>query len=179
VLLFHVAAILAGAFAAAPSSKLERDVVRLFAPYHQVIDQGYAYRYYAPEPGPTPVAIARIRFGDGRPEEEIRLPDRRVKPRLRYQRQLALANHLSDDFHAAAMSGDGRRSRWALSYARHLVKANPGCASVTLFVQSHLIPDPEEVLRELNAPGATSVDLDAEQFYTAPERIGEYLCDDF
>ena len=77
---------------------LERAVADVFAPYHQVVDQGYAYRYYAPEPGPTPVVTASIHYADGRPEETVRLPARGTLPRLRYQRQLALANHLMSDF---------------------------------------------------------------------------------
>lgn len=177
-LLFHLVAILAAAWAAAPSSGLQQGIAGLFAPYHQVIDQSYAYRYYAPEPGPTPIATARIQFRDGRAEETVRLPDRGTRPWLRYQRQLALANHLASDFEAArANAGDGGRSRWARSYARHLAATHPGGASITLFLQSHLIPDPERVRQELDAPGASRVDLDAEEFYTTPERIGEFPCD--
>jgi hypothetical protein len=180
VLLFHVLAILLGALAAPPSSVLERDVVRLFAPYHQLIDQGYAYRYYAPEPGPTPIATATIRYADGRADEVVRLPDRGARPRLRYQRQLALANHLIADFEAAReVTGDGSRSPWARSYARHLARARPGSTSVILYAQSHLIPDPERVREALSAPGRPRVDLDAEEFYTTPERIGEFPCDAF
>lgn len=179
-LLFHLAALLVGAFAAPPSSLLERALHPFFAPYFQVVDQGYAYRYYAPEPGPTPVATATIRYPDGRPEETVRLPDRGAWPRLRYQRQLALANHLMVDFQTArAVTGDGGLSRWARSYARHLARTRPGCATITLFAQEHLIPDPERVRQALAAPGRPRVDLDAEEFYTTPERIGEFPCDAF
>jgi hypothetical protein len=178
VLLGHGAAILAGAWAAPPSSPLEHGLARLFAPYHQAIDQGYAYRYYAPEPGPTPVVTAHLHFEDGRPDVTVRLPERGTWPRLRYQRQLALANHLFEDFEAArAQTGEGRRSRWAQSYARHLSKTYPGSTSVTLYVQMHLIPDPEGVRESLAGPRSSRVDLDAEEFYTTPERIGEYPCD--
>jgi len=179
-LVYHIAAIMAGALAAPPSSTLEQTIARLFATYHQWIDQGYSYRYYSPEPGPTPITTARIRFPDGRPEKTVRLPERGVWPKLRYQRQLALANHLADDFRIAqTMTGQGNQSRWARSYARHLAKAYPGCAEVSLFLQSHLIPDPEQIRHELAAPGSTGVDLDADVFFTAPERIGDYPCDAF
>lgn len=178
VMLGHGAAILAGAWAAPPSSPLERGLAHLFAAYHQIIDQGYAYRYYAPEPGPTPVVTAKIHFEDGRPDAAVRLPERGTWPRLRYQRQLALANHLFEDFEAArAMTGEGRRSHWARSYARHLGKTYPGSTSVTLYVQMHLIPDPERVRESLAGPRSSRVDLDADEFYTTPERIGEYPCD--
>jgi hypothetical protein len=178
LLLGHFAAILAGGWAAAPSSPLERGAASLFAPYLQAVDQGYAYRYYAPEPGPTPVVTATVHFENGRPDATVRLPERGTWPRLRYQRQLALANHLFEDFEAArTQTGEGHLSRWARSYARHLGKTYPGSTSVTLHVQMHLIPDPERVRASLAGPRSARVDLDDEEFYTIPERIGEYPCD--
>jgi hypothetical protein len=168
--------VLAGVLGAPPSSGLEQAVRDGFGLYYQLVDQGYAYRYYAPEPGPTPVVTARVRYADGRPEETVRLPRRGVLPRLRYQRQLALANHLTTDFtEARQATGEGANSPWARSYARHLARSRPGCTSVTLFTQMHLIPDPQQV-REALASRAP-VDLDAEEYYTAPERIGEFPCD--
>jgi hypothetical protein len=179
VLAVHLVALLTAALAAAPSSPLERALAEVFSGYHQAIDQGYAYRYYAPEPGPTPVVTARLRYGDGRPEETVRLPERGVWPRLRYQRQLALANHLVADFEEARRAGAGEgRSVWARSYARHLARARRGCATVTLYAQAHLIPDPARVREALEAR-SSGVDIDAEEFYTAPERIGEFPCDGF
>ncbi|GAC1474902.1 MAG: hypothetical protein NVSMB9_26180 [Isosphaeraceae bacterium] len=178
ILAFHLMAVMTGALAASPSSLLERWLADGFAEYHHAVDQGYAYRYYAPEPGPTPVVTATIRFHDSRPAETLRLPTRGAWPRLRYQRQMALANHLVADFEAARReTGDGKRSAYARSYARHLVRTRSGCSTVTLYAQAHLIPDPLQV-REALAKG-TRVDLEAEEYYTTPERIGEFLCDEF
>jgi len=60
---------------------------------------------------------------------------------LRYQRQLALAYHLDQDFkQAQAITGDGSRSLLAQSYARHLCKARPGCTKVKLTVRDPLTP---------------------------------------
>jgi hypothetical protein len=172
-LIFHFAALLVGAFSAPPwSSLLERSLAERFAPYFQVIDQGYTYRYYAPEPPPTPVVTATVRYADGRPEETVRIPPRGTFPWLFRQRQLALANWLYLDFLGAREhGGDGSRSRWAQSYARHLATTHPGAAAIVLHVQQHLIPD---VRALLDAPLGTRLDLDDEKFYTAPERIGEY-----
>jgi hypothetical protein len=180
LLILHVVAILAGALSAHPSSVLEQSLADGFAPYFQVIDQGYAYRYYAPEPPPTPVVTATVHHADGRPDETIRLPRKETFPWLLRQRQLALANHLYTDFQAAKFEGgDGSRSRWARSYARHLAKTHPGAAEVTLHAQLHLIPDVQRVREILASPVSPGVDLDAEEFYTTPERIGEYPCDAF
>ncbi|WP_422927582.1 hypothetical protein [Singulisphaera sp. PoT] len=176
-LIFHIAAILAGALAASPSSELERSFAGLFATYHQVIDQGYSYRYYSPEPGPTAIAIAKIKFADGRPEQTVRLPERGVWPKIRYQRQLALANHLAEDFRMAQAAGQGNMSNWAHSYARHLAKEYKGSTEISLFLQSHLIPNIDHIRHELDERGSKGVDLDAEEFFTAPERIGDYQCD--
>ncbi len=86
VLVVHFSAVLAGAFGAGASSMLEQAAARAFSPYNNLVDQGYGYRYYAPEPGPTPVVTATLHYADGR-EEVVRLPTRGVWPRLRYQRQ--------------------------------------------------------------------------------------------
>ena len=101
VLLFHLAAVLAGAVGVPPSSELERAIADGFTPYFDVMDLGYSYRFYA-EPPPTPVVTATIRYEDGRPEETVRLPGRAVAgPRMRHQRQLALANALYADVQEA------------------------------------------------------------------------------
>ncbi|MGE3818320.1 MAG: hypothetical protein AB7I30_02705 [Isosphaeraceae bacterium] len=187
VLAFHLAAVLAGAFAVPPSSMLQRAIADRFLWYYQLADLGHTYRYYAPEPGPTPVVTATIRYADGRPEETLRLPQRGILPRLRYQRQLALAYHLSADFRRSRHDhppGEGLdhdhdhdqgQSAWARSYARHLARSHPGASIVTLYTQDHLIPDVGRVAAAL-ARGE-SVDLDAEEFHTAPERIGEFPCE--
>ena len=174
MLVMHIAAVLSGAFAAAePASALERRIADVFFSYHQVIDQGYTYRYYAPEPGPTPVVTAKIHYSDGRPDEELRLPECGTWPRLRYQRQLALANHLNTEFAQAKMvTGDGQNSHWGRSYARHIASSRPGAETVTLYLKMHLSPD----LREVSQDSGSTINLDAEEFYTTPERIGEYTC---
>jgi hypothetical protein len=175
VLIFHILAILVGALSAPPASFLERSLADVFAPYFQVIDQGYAYRYYAPEPPPTPVVTAMVHFSDGRPDRVVRLPRKEAFPWLLRQRQLALANHLYTDSQSAKIQGgDASRSRWGRSYARHLALTHPGCSSVVLTAQLHLIPDVERVHELLATPGSKGVDLDADEFYTTPERIVEY-----
>lgn len=179
-LLGHMVAILAAAWAAPPSSELQGAVADLFARYYDLIDQGYGYRYYAPEPPPTAVVKALLRFADGRGERVIRLPDRAQRPRLRYQRHLALAHHLFEDFSAAKNSpGGAMPSRWAASYARHLCRTNPGCTGVTLTLEMHLIPDLRLIREAASRPGGAPVDVDAEEFFTVPERIGDYPCDVF
>lgn len=175
-LAFHLAAILAGALAAPPASSLERDVAGLFGWYHGLVDQGYSYRYYAPSPPPTPVIRATLQFADGRPDQTVDIPTRGLVPRLRYQRQLALANHLANEaIRAEEVTGSMANSRWARSYARHLGAEHPGCRAVTLGVRYHLIPDPERVLELREQAGG--VDLDAEEFFTPLKRIGEFPCD--
>ena len=176
LILVHVAAVLAGALGAPPSSDLEHVIADAFGPYHQALDQGDSYRYYSTAFPPTPVVTATLAFADGRPERVVRLPERGLRPRLLYQRQLALAHNLMEDFEAARREGDGSRSRWANAFATHLGKANPGCSTVTLRLQMHLVPRIERVQEMLARPRSGPVDLDAEEFYTAPERIGVFPC---
>lgn len=182
-LVWHLTSQLVAQLSAQPASRLETSMVGLFAPYFEVFDVGHAYRYYAPEPGPTPIVLAKLRYPDGR-EEEIRLPDRGLTPRLRYQRHLNLANHLYNDFvntRARGRSHDGSPSpaveegsgRWAASYARHLSRSHPGCETIALYATRHLLPDLEEVA-ERGIP-----DVDDERYYEVPILIGEFACADF
>ena len=177
-LVFHALAILAGVWAAHPSSDLEMAIDRVFLPYQGLIRQGYSYRYYSPEPPPTPVVTATLGFRDGRPEEVVRLPERGKWPRLLYQRELNLANWLMVDVdEARRFAGDGSKSRWAQAFAAHLGRTHPGCASVILRNQLHLVPPLDRVREGLARPGTEPVDLDAVEYYTTPERIGEFPCD--
>jgi hypothetical protein len=174
--LFHAAAILAGAWASQPSSELEQAVDEKFAAYHGLTRQGYSYRYYSPEPPPTPVIVATLEFRDGRPEQVVRIPDRATRPRMLYQRQLNLANWLMADVEDARHhAGDPARSRWARAFATHLGRTHPGCSSVTLRSRMHLVPPLDRVREDVER--GRPVDLDAEEFYTTPERIGVFPCD--
>lgn len=178
VLGFHLLSMLAVALAAAPASPLEREFARGFAPYIEAFNLGHAHRYYAPAPPPTPVVTAELRFGEGEPTRTVRLPDRSVSPRIRYQRQLALAFHLNSEFQMAAADPHGPRpSLWGASYARHLCASNPGCTGVTLRVQQHLVPDLVRLRQMSGGPGGRLPDLEDERFFTVPELIGDYPCD--
>jgi hypothetical protein len=179
-LLFHITAVLAGALGVPPSSELERAIAGAFAPYFDLVDLGYSYRYYS-EPPPTPVVTATLEFDEGRLAESVRLPGRIVPgPRMRHQRQLALANALFLDVQEAReKSGNSGNSRLARAYARHLCLTRPGCRIVTLHVQHHLIPDQEQALQTMRSPGVGRFDLFTESLLTTPERIGDYPCDRF
>ena len=163
-----------------PSSALEQSIAELFRPYHELADLGYSYRYYA-EPPPTPVVTATLAFSDGRPEEMVRLPGLMVPgPRMRHQRQLALANALSMAVRQTKeRTGDSSMTPLARAYARHLCATRPGCRSVTLRLQYHLIPELEQVREAIRSPFAPRFDLFAESLFTTPEWIGDYPCDGF
>ena len=170
-----------GALGVPPSSELEQKIANAFTWYHGLMDQGYAYRYYA-EPPPTPVVLATLSYGDGRPDESVRIPAREVSgPPMRRQRQLAVANALFSSVQSERRrSGGGREeSRLARSYARHLCQSHPGCSSVTLHVQQHLIPDPRRVLEDLQRPSRGRFDLFDESLLTTPRWIGDFPCDGF
>ncbi len=157
-LLFHIAAVLAGAFGVPPSSPLQRAFADLFIPYFDLVDLGYSYRFYT-EPPPTPVVTATLRFGQARSDEAVRLPARHLTgPPMRHQRQLALANALFRDvLETRERSGAGSNSPLARAYARHLCWNRPECQSVTLHLQRHLIPEPDAVLRATSAPGGAGL----------------------
>jgi hypothetical protein len=181
LIVLHIAAVVSGALGVPPSSELERRVANAFTWYHGLMDQGYAYRYYA-EPPPTPVVLANLSFSDGRPDEEVRIPALEVPgPPMRRQRQLAVANALFSSVQAERRrpGGDRDETRLARSYARRLCQTHPGCSSVTLRLQQHLIPDPRRVLEALEQPGHGPFDLFDSSLLTTPRWIGDFPCDGF
>jgi hypothetical protein len=177
---YHLAAVVAGAWGVPPSSQLEQALADLFVPYFDLVDMGYSYRFYA-EPPPTPVVTATLRFGQERPDESVRLPDRYLSgPRMRHQRQLALANSLFRDVQELRQrSGEASHSKVARAFARHLCASRPGCQSVTVHLQQHLIPEPDAVLGAASSPGRPGFDLFDESLFTTPEWIGDFPCDTF
>jgi hypothetical protein len=176
-LIVHLLAILSGALAAPPASAAEGWLARRFAGYNQLLDLGYSYRFYVNGVPPTPIVLATIHSSDGT-STELRIPDRSLKPRLRFQRHLALAYHLRQESLRAPRDPDGNsQGRWAISYARHLASLHPNAMSVTLHLTDHLNPTPAE-LQSTAQSGKPSIDVEADRFYTAPEFVGEYPCRD-
>jgi hypothetical protein len=170
---FHCAALLAVALAGAPSSPLERLVAEKFAPYVNLIHQANIHRYYAPAPPPTPVVTADIQFAGGRASHTLRLPDRATRPRLLYQRQLALAFHLYAEFQQAKNAPGGPlRSQWGASYARHLLAVYPESTGVTIRAQQHLIPN--LMAHSEHGTDGAHIDPDEPRYFTVPEVVGEY-----
>ena len=87
---------------------------------------------------------------------------------------------IDDVQEARRRAGDASQSRLARAYARHLCRTRPGCRSVTLHLQQHLIPDPAQVRRGAGRPRhAPRFDLFADRMFTTPEWIGDFPCDDF
>jgi len=177
-LLYHLCAILAGALAGHPSSQVERKAASWFRHYYGFVNQGYAYRYYArldttvdakdPHRWSTPVVTLEMEFSspEGGRQEVLRLPSREPPlPRLRFQRQLDLAYHLTTD------------PRWAGSFARHLCLTR-GCTKVTVYSQEHQIPDLDLVRAAATGTGKP-VDLEASSTYVHRVNLGEFRCTDF
>ena len=173
ILAIHIAAIMAGAFGAQPSSVLQQRWNSAFFKYFQLTDQGYSYRYYSPEPPPTPVAEATLTFQDGR-TERIRIPDRSARPRLLYQRQLALSHALEADHRAAQQSMAGpQTSVLSKAMAKHLFRKYD-CERIAFDVRMHFAPPLDRVREGLEGPRSRRIDPEADEFYSPRERIAQF-----
>jgi len=177
-IIFHMSAILVGALGGHPSSRLEQHAAAPLRRYFGFVNQGYAYRYYArldttvdpqhPHRWGTPVVTLEMEFErpDGIKREIYRLPSKeRVSPRLRFQRQLDLAYHLTAD------------PKWVGSFARHACKTF-GCSKVAIYTQEHQIPD-LDVVRAAAFGRGEPVDLEASSTYAHRVKLGEFKCTDF
>ena len=179
-LAFHLAALLIGCLAAPPCSAIETKVYTFLRPYCNLIDQGVSYRYYSrlemttdpthPRPWSTPIILAEMEFDspDGSSRREtLRIPDSEpIWPRLRHQRRIDLAFHLTSD------------PRWAASYARHLCQSRQ-CERVTLFTQTHTIPDLKRIRAATSPLTALSLDPVDGSTYGPRVKLGEFQCADF
>jgi len=155
---WHVASLLAAELRQPPASPLERRLGDVFQRYYELTDQGVAHRFYS-DIGPTPILLAELKFGDGRPSRTLRVPDRSLRPRILYQRELALANYAP---------------QWAESFAHHLARRNPGCVGVTVRIQQHINPSPEQWIEAANDPDSKVVNPDSEEFYSVPYLLGDF-----
>lgn len=182
LLVLQGVAVISAAFGRLPQGAyLVRSISDAFGPYYALTYQGWAYGYYAPAPAPTPIAMANLIFKDGR-ELSVRIPERGLFPRLRFQRQLALANQLATDAAAMrTMQGSREESLWARSYARKLCRQY-GCERVEIRVQTLLIPDPDRI-RDRMGSGAKGAGqggpFDDDDERAEPKiLLGEYACSD-
>ncbi len=175
LLLFHVTATVACELADQwATSSLTRQVGRWFWSYIVLINQDYAHAYFAPNPEPrTPVVTARLRFKTGGPYHDVRLPDKSTQPRIRYVRQIAMAWHLT---HESKEVDFAKHWYWARSYAKHLCRAHPDCDRISLLVQWHRAPNPNKLLDAIARSAVP--DYDSDDWFSPPQLIGEFACDD-
>ena len=177
----HFVILIIGAAAAQPSSELQQQMANKFLGYFQILDLGQGYRFYAPRPAPTAIVTAKLKLrdADGRIRyETIRIPDRETRPRLRLQRQLALANSLWAEYERSMMGHEGHRHEPVLAkaYARRLGKSVPGCESVELFLHRH--PDPAQIEAAYRQRQVLTLSqLDEERYRTPTESLGSFPCE--
>ena len=158
-----------------PASPLERRVASVFERHYELTDQGVGHRFYS-DIGPTPILWAELKFGDGRPSRTIRIPARSARPRMRYQRQLALANWVFTEVRPKIDAPDTPiESVWAQSFAHYLGRREPGCSSVAIRVQLHHNPSPARLLAAARGDGPP-VDPDSDEFFDPAIFVGDYPC---
>jgi hypothetical protein len=178
-ILMHGTAVVISALAAPPSSGFERGLARRFRHYYGLVDMGYSYRFFSPDPAPLPIVTARLRFNDGS-EKVVRLPNRRTSRRWLQLRLIALAITLAKDLDSERFGQPGSGcSRWARSYARHLQKREKGqdCVQVDLYLRRP--PAPRSGRADLLRAESSELILNADEegASTVPVWIGSFRCD--
>lgn len=153
-ILWHLAAVLVGPFSTPPTIPAEfaRPVFRA---YISALDLDHAYKFFAPDPGPSHVLRYVLQMPDGR-QLEGQLPDRdKHWPRLLYHRHFMLSEFIHDGRPSEMWTAEQLPAEAPIpphldayihSYARHLL-ASSGAARVSLYYQLHEIPPPELIDR--------------------------------
>ena len=173
---WQLASLLAAELGQEPASPVEHAIAERFTPYYQFVDQGVSHRFYS-DIGPTPILLAELTFRDGRPPRRIRIPDRSTRPRVLYQRELALANEVLRGVEPSLRDPTVPMDiRSAHAIARRLCRQEASCSGVSIFLQMHHNPDPHEWIDAATIPYAPAVNPDSEQYYTVPRRLGDFPC---
>jgi hypothetical protein len=152
VLVWHLVAILLGPLSM-PPSLLADQLGRWFRPYTEATFLDHAYKFFAPDPGPTHLVRYDLEMADGshRTGEFPNLKEH--WPRLLYHRHFMLS-----EFMGNAPPPEGWENQpwdkqpllpwqteYARSFAEHLL-AESGAQRVTLQLVRHAMPYPQQVI---------------------------------
>ncbi len=161
LLLWHLAAILVGPFSLPPT--LIGDLVHpIFRPYMGATYLDHSYKFFAPDPGPSHLVRYELEFDDDSHRGGV-FPNLQDQwPRLFYHRHFMLSEFINlappdpnvppQTEWAKLPLAEGQK-QYARSYADHLL-AKHNARRVTLWLQEHLIPAPDQVAKgmKLNDP---------------------------
>ena len=152
LLVWHLTAILIGPLSLPPSI-LGSALGPWFAPYHRTLFIGHAYKFFAPDPGPSHLIEYVLEMPDGARREGV-LPDRKVHwPRLLYHRHFMLTEFIGNGPPDPSWE---RQPEWELqapsewqrhraeSYARHLLAVS-GARRVSLTLKQHALATPPQI----------------------------------
>lgn len=167
LLAWHIVALFVGPLSV-PRSILGDFLRRAYQPYLEVAYLNHAYKFFAPDPGPSHLVRYTLEMADGSKRQGT-FPDlRQHQPRLRYHRHFMLSEFIagfppSEKWDPRTTPWEkqpvsAEQARFARSYATHLL-ATHNAQRVTLRLVEHGIPTPDEMLK-----GAT---LDAKASYVS------------
>lgn len=153
LLVYHLMAVLIEPISLPPS--ILGDGLRpYFQSYIAATFLGHAYKFFAPDPGPSHIVRYEVTLADGSTRHGT-LPDRQQHwPRLLYHRHFMLTEFIDDGRPAAVWESlppgatpppaPPWRQRFINSYAEHLL-AGDQAREVKLYYRIHLIPTPGDV----------------------------------
>lgn len=154
-LAFHLLGILVGPLSL-PPSLLADYLRRVYSPYIEAAYLDNAYKFFAPEPGPSHLVRWTATLADGSRQEGL-LPDRkRHWPRLFYHRHFMLSEFLAGQPDPTwdpetpweDLPNSDLQRLLARSFAEHLLR-KLNADSVTLELIEHALPNPEQVQQGL------------------------------
>ena len=154
-LAFHLVGILVGPLSL-PPALLADYLRRVYSPYIEAAYLDNAYKFFAPDPGPSHLIRWTAVMPDGSRRQGL-LPDRQQHwPRLFYHRHFMLSEFLAGqpdpnwdpDTPWERLPNSELQRLLARSFARHLLY-KLGAQSVTLELIEHALPNPEQVQQGL------------------------------
>jgi len=156
LIVWHLAAVLIGPLSV-PQSIHGSAAIPAFLPYHRIFNVGHAYKFFAPDPGPSHLIEYDLVRSDGS-HITGKLPDRNVHwPRLLYHRHFMLTEFVGNMPPDMTVDLAGReweqlpistmqRTR-VNGYAQHLLHKHDAVRATLTLVQ-HGMPSMEQIVQE-------------------------------
>ncbi|HVU86867.1 MAG TPA: hypothetical protein VHD36_06075 [Pirellulales bacterium] len=154
LLVWHLTAVLVGPFMR-PPTVLGEVALPIFGPYLGAAYMGHSYKFFAPDPGPSHLVRYDLEFADDSHRTGVFPNLDEEWPRLFYHRHFMLSEfvnlappdpNIPPTTEWAQLPLASGQQQYARSYADHLL-AKYDARRVTLWLQEHLIPEPEQVAK--------------------------------
>ncbi|MBI2825722.1 MAG: hypothetical protein HYX69_13640 [Planctomycetia bacterium] len=162
VILWHLAAVLVGPLSLPPTMLTDR-IGPIFRPYLSATYLNHAYKFFAPDPGPSHLVRYELEMPDGTKTAGVFPSLTDEWPRLFYHRHFMLSEFINiappdpswtPQMDWTRLPFTQGQQQYARSYGDHMLHKYRA-KRVNLWLQEHLIPTPDQVAKGMRLDDRT------------------------